>query len=545
MLLLSLTLITLTLSEEAAAQSELPPNHPDISSLGMSAYNGPAIITATLNDLFVPGTQPGDLEDTIAPPNTCRACHAGYNSPPDDANETWHAWGGSMMSQAARDPLFWAALDIANADVENGGAFCIRCHAPQAWLEGRGAADGSQIAGDDFEGVQCEVCHRLVDPVYATENPDRDLIVLAGISPTVSVTGTAGMIVDPLDERRGPFDLQTDWSFNPHGALGLDWPLVSPYHQEAMLCGTCHDISNPLLSWNPTTEQYELNDPDTPSPDLSQGFPVERTYSEWLLSSYNTPQGVYAPQFGGNKDYVSICQDCHMHDITGAAGAIGGNSVIRNDQPLHDLTGASTWVPLMLPLHPVFSQTFAVDQARLDALNDGIDRARYMLQNAASMTALMQDGQLFVTVINESGHKLPTGYAEGRRMWLQVEGYNAAGQLIYQSGAYDPATGILTGYGIDPTLQVYEIKQGLTDDWATQLGLTAGESFHFILNNMIVLDNRIPPRGYDYDAFLAAGAAPYTAGVPDPGRYADGQYWDTTVYNLPPGVAYGRVRLLF
>ncbi|MCB0020278.1 MAG: hypothetical protein KDE09_20945 [Anaerolineales bacterium] len=312
-----------------------------------------------------------------------------------------------------------------------------------------------------------------------------------------------------------------------------------------MLCGTCHDISNPLLSWNPATEQYELNDPDTPSPDLSQGFPVERTFSEWLLSSYNTPQGVYAPQFGGNKEYVSICQDCHMRDITGAGGALGGNMVIRDDQPLHDLSGASTWVPQMLPLHPVFGATFTNNQDRLDALNDGIDRARYMLQNAASMTALMQDGQLFVTVINESGHKLPTGYAEGRRMWLQVEGYNAAGQLIYQSGAYDPATGILTGYGIDPTLQVYEIKQGLTDDWATQLGLTAGESFHFILNNMIVLDNRIPPRGYDYVAFLAAGAAPYTAGVPDPGRYADGQYWDTTVYNLPPGVAYGRVRLLF
>ena len=178
-------------------------------------------------------------------------------------------------------------------------------------------------------------------------------------------------------------------------------------------------------------------------------------------------------------------------------------------------------------------------------MNDGIERARYMLQNAATLSALFNDGQLFVTVVNETGHKLPTGYAEGRRMWLQVEGYNAAGQLIYESGAYDAATGILTGYGIDPTLQVYEIRQGLTEDWAAQLGLTAGESFHFILNNMVELDNRIPPRGYDYDAFLAAGAAPYTAGLPDPTRYAAGQYWDTTVFDLPPDVAYGTVRLLF
>ena len=80
---------------------------------------------------------------------------------------------------------------------------------------------------------------------------------------------------------------------------------------------------------------------------------------------------------------------------------------------------------------------------------------------------------------------------------------------------------------------------------AAQLGLPPGESFHFALNNIIVKDNRIPPRGYTYAAFTAVGAEPRTNGQPDPTRYADGQYWDEVVYTLPEGVMYGRVRLLY
>ena len=68
-----------------------------------------------------------------------------------------------------------------------------------------------------------------------------------------------------------------------------------------------------------------------------------------------------------------------------------------------------------------------------------------MLENAAEVTATVGDGnQLTVKVVNNSGHKLLSGYAEGRRMWLQIEGYDADGNLIYTSGAYNIATGDLT-----------------------------------------------------------------------------------------------------
>jgi hypothetical protein len=204
-------------------------------------------------------------------------------------------------------------------------------------------------------------------------------------------------------------------------------------------------------------------------------------------------------------------------------------------------------VPQILPLHPIFSSTYTGTvqaKVRAQALMSGTLRARYMLQNTATLSAARLGDTLVVTVTNESGHKLPTGYVEGRRMWLQVTGYDISGTVVYTSGAYNVATGELSGYHADPNLKVYEALHGLSADVAAQLGLPPGPSFHFMLNNVIVCDNRIPPRGYNFAAFAAAGAAPYANGRPNSTLYNDGQYWDTTLYDLPNDVVTGTVRLM-
>jgi Xaa-Pro aminopeptidase len=54
---------------------------------------------------------------------------------------------------------------------------------------------------------------------------------------------------------------------------------------------------------------------------------------------------------------------------------------------------------------------------------------------------------------------------------------------------------------------VYEIKQGLTPELAAALGKDPGESFHFVLNNTTVKDNRIPPRGFTNAAYADFGGA--------------------------------------
>jgi hypothetical protein len=185
------------------------------------------------------------------------------------------------------------------------------------------------------------------------------------------------------------------------------------------------------------------------------------------------------------------------------------------------MTGGNTFAPKLINL----AYPGEADQAALD---EAVLRARYMLQHAASMElSVVQDADSFrahVKITNETGHKLPSGYPEGRRTWINIIAINHLDSVIYESGSYDANSATLTK---DTDAKVYEIKPGLSPGLATALGLIAGPSFHFVLNDTIYADNRIPPRGFTNAGFAAIGSpvVDYT--------YADGQYWDDTYYGLP------------
>ncbi len=50
------------------------------------------------------------------------------------------------MAQASRDPVYLAAQAVANQDIPGVGEYCIRCHSPSGWMEGRSKApDGSEV----------------------------------------------------------------------------------------------------------------------------------------------------------------------------------------------------------------------------------------------------------------------------------------------------------------------------------------------------------------------------------------------------------------
>ena len=102
--------------------------------------------------------------------------------------------------------------------------------------------------------------------------------------------------------------------------------------------------------------------------------------------------------------------------------------------------------------------------------------------------------------------------------------YDGASQKVYESGAYDASTGVLTE---DADVKIYETHPGLSPGLASALGLTAGKSFHFVLNDTIYSDNRIPPRGFTNANFETIQSPPVAY------SYADSQYWDTTLYELP------------
>jgi len=481
----------------------------------ISSPPGGAVPT-TLRDFDQPGSQPFE-SGILNPPEACAVCHGGY----DEAVEPYYNWQGSMMAQASLDLLFEANMVIANQDAPDSGDLCLRCHLPRGWLQGRSIpTDGSGMLTTDESGVSCDFCHRLVDPIYdPVANPAQDQAILAGLSFPASDFGTGTATIDPTGARRGPFIDAT--SGHPI--------LVSPFHREAALCGTCHDVSNPAFEKD-GEGNYVPNAFDAPAADFSSHTlaPVERTYSEWFYSEYNTPGGVYAPQLGGNKDYVSTCQDCHMRDVTGK-GCNFGTPPTREDLPLHDITGGSTWLAGLL-------STQYPGQVNAAALADGIARMRYMLQHAADLSAVQEGASLKVTITNNCGHKLPTGYPEGRRMWINVKFFDGAAQLLAESGAYEPTTGVL---GHDEQLKLYDVEPGLDSITAPLVGEPEGPSFHFVLNNKIYKDNRIPPRGFTNAAYADFGGAPVEY------SYADGQYWDDTFYAIPAGTVSAEVTLYY
>ena len=67
-------------------------------------------------DIQQPGTQPQEISN-LESPDKCDNCHGGY----DQAVEPAFNWRGSMMAQAARDPLFDACLAVAEQDAPSVG----------------------------------------------------------------------------------------------------------------------------------------------------------------------------------------------------------------------------------------------------------------------------------------------------------------------------------------------------------------------------------------------------------------------------------------
>jgi Cytochrome c554 and c-prime len=503
--------------------------------VGLSSESAaaPTPVETTIQDFFLPGTQPDTLNHPISDSNNCAACH----SVPEHGFDPYEGWVGSMMGQAARDPIFHAALSIANQDADFAGDLCLRCHTPGGWLAGRSEpTDGSALMGIDFQGVSCNFCHRMVDPVYeAGVSPVVDLEVFNGVkgtNPGVAETTpnphTGSYVVDFFDRRRGPFDLG-DFSFHA-------WEL-SPFHQDSAMCATCHDVSNPIFTKQPDGT-YALNDLDTPHEafdpmdppfDKYDMFPVERTYSEWAQSDFAIAPIDMTGRFGGDNPFVSSCQDCHMPDQDANACRI--DPTHRPDMPQHAFNGGNNWVINSVRSLYDDSETGITD----DIANDSIARAEYMLENASDME-LSEDGStLSVRVINQSGHKLPTGYPEGRRMWVNVRFLDASDALVAERGAYDPVTAELT----TGDTKVYEAKLGVDAAVAAATGIPEGEGFHFAANNVWIKDNRIPPRGFTNAGFESVQAAPVAY------SYMDGQYWDDTSYAIPSGAVKAEVRVYF
>lgn len=577
-----------------------------IASGGVSALLAwVAVPVASDHTVFMPGTQP-NASFSLEATSGCDNCHGGYNS----AVEPVHTWRGSMMAQAARDPLWAACLVVADQDSiwalgnPNAGDLCIRCHVPGGWLAGRSDPPnltGLSIAEADFDGINCDFCHKMVDPVLARRqqpelpaetNPDiaaaadqtytRDRTVLSTVAlfsgtpflntstdlPTFYGNGqlpnyreaSAGQyFIDPqMKVRRGP---RFDVSPKSHDVL------YSRFHRSKYFCATCHDVSNPALA-------RVLGDAGIPEEQAGATyFHVERTFSEFLLSDYGADGGADTnPAIAAaGIPHAAKCQDCHMAD--GVGPLCNKNVPVRNDLAVHDLTGGNTWISGILasvdssgPVYSAYNDAIlsgnkypgaSIETGGLQgigqALLDGKTRAGGNLSRAASLELVgSSPWSVFLRIRNNTGHKLISGFPEGRRMWLNVQFLDPDGGVISEVNPYEPLQTTIDGQGnfqyvsgaiLSPTREdlVYEAKMTST--------LTGEEeTFHFVLATGRHKDNRIPPRGFRTEEMDARLVGPRWNNEDAPGYFTAEEYaggYDEITIAAPSGAVGWKARLYY
>ena len=563
-------------------------------------------------DIQMPGTQPretGNLES----PDKCDNCHGGY----DQAVEPAYNWQGSMMANAGRDPLFWATVAVAEQDFDGAGDLCIRCHSTEGWSGGRSTpTDGSGLTASDASGVSCDFCHTATNPDdsehLGVQNPP--FVANDGGSPAIGYYGSGMASLWGGNDKLGPYA----------DAAAKHQKLQSQFHRSEDFCGTCHDVSNPVVG----DLAHNAGAQDTADPVIQSGVPgsavegkaafnnfpyqygiVERTFSEYKASLLSqTRVGDYpglppelqdgairfayesAQAAGVDGDYedgtprVFSCQSCHMPPVTGV-GCNQQGVPIRNDLPHHDMTGGNYWVPDAIVYLDGLGKLVlggGLTPIQTSALADGKLRAQQTLTRAAGLSV---SGNT-LRVVNLTGHKLISGYPEGRRMWLNIKWYDGSDVLLREDGEYGPITVALDGVPTqvetiknlgDPNTKIYEAHYAMTQEWAGQLltlaypanlpllydrvteavtltlGQLAGqapgtahETFHFVLNNTIIKDNRIPPYQMSYEQARQRNCLPVPAdqyGNPGPAGVYD--HFDEVTLNPPAGAEYATIDLLY
>lgn len=588
------------------------------------------------NEIQMPGTQPNEVGN-FESPDKCDNCHAGYNDLAPE-HEPATGWRGAAMGNAGRDPVFWATLGIAEQDFDGSGDLCIRCHSAGGWYGGRSTpTDGSGLAASDDNGIDCDTCHAMTN----TDNSEHQGVMnspfIANCTPDSNVphkcstTGSNGegfygsgmTSLWNSSDKLGPYS----------DAAARHQFMQSKFHRSVDFCGSCHDVSNPAVGdlapnhgaqdtapaviasggnlGGPIEDKAAFN-----NPPYAYGI-VERTFSEYKASAFPTTlvseftslpedlqvaggsldttyQAALLAGTGGNYEdgdprYFS-CQSCHMRPVEGV-GCNKNGAPTRKDLPMHDQTGGNYWFANM---------TQYQDNAGTLRLGSGLSGNQTLAMDLGQQRAvnhLQQAGDLQLNgntlkVVNLTGHKLITGYPEGRRMWLNIKWYDSNNVMIREDGAYGPIGVTIPnpagGPDVevesiidldDPNTKIYEAHYAMTKEWAdtlvavgkpTNLPLsfdrttgavdytlgdlaaqapdTYHETFHFVLNNKVVKDNRIPPYGMKYDEAKKRNALP----VPEtqygnPGAGGTYQYWDEIDLNAlkPAAAVYAEIDLLY
>ncbi len=513
------------------------------------------------------------------PPIFCERCHfpqgwlEGRSDPTNASLMTGSDFDGIHCDfcHTAYDPFFADTYEGIRESIDFDGYW------DEAANTGPGSATMAQLGADETRAADSSQASALTQkdgqPLFENERPANVNYDEAASGQFYNSTGA---------EKRA--------SFADAGAKHK--MLYSRVHKSRYFCGTCHDVSNPVFanlgaSGLPDVKPGALITEQHPAYAY---FHVERTFSEFMLSDFGRGAGAatnadFQAQGGGAITWVKSCQDCHMSDGTGF-GANKTSAVLRPDGstehpnsgvPRHDLSGGNSWITWILasldPNGPVYDPrnlallnqgpaVLTLDLAAgLSPLSSGAelkaaaDRALGQLAMAGTLKNVSYNGltgQLQFRVQNNTGHKLISGFPEGRRMYVNIQAFDAANTLIYEVNPYDYAAGTLKSMPASPTLGANEVYlDELVYEVHPKSSLTGEDhTFHFVLADGRAKDNRIPPQGFD----IAGAAERHSVPVNPLTHLEDSAYFTAEEYaggyddqriNIVPGAARVELKLYY
>jgi hypothetical protein len=405
-------------------------------------------------------------------------------------------------------------------------------------------------------GIVCEVCHTYVEsrytPYHNFQKSGTEYVSTPGIQPRETLVAPTHQdmlpVPDPtqpnlgwgvgagsyrlsphalnLPERFGPLT-NTNHSATPDPYVSGVFKTDVPYQQgnflihkgyyhvmfeRAEFCSACHDVTNPLTIKN----------------DLGKwvgGFPIERTYTEWLTSRYADRPG--NPYFDPN--FKRDCQTCHMQQDYGHPGTAqtlytgtGPQAPLTGkvwpggaDRPVvysHHFIGGNSYITRLLgadldaqgkvapyPQLSAYSFSSASDTSPYHNAywlttdkGPATHHARFAWDRLRNVVTLTLSGPisadagttqpLHLSVSNTgSGHKFPSGFPEGRNAWVALRAFDlATGTELEIADTVWHRTSVGVGYltateMVDPNFPGcnWVIPAGSTDPYAWQFKAVA------------------------------------------------------------------------
>jgi hypothetical protein len=406
----------------------------------------------------------------------CMACHNGLTTPSGEDVSIGLSWRASMMAHSSRDPYWQGAVRRETLDhPEHAAAIedeCSICHMPMTTyparvsgglgkvfahlpIAGRGA---DPLAAD---GVSCTVCHQITNERFGT----RESFTGGYLLSVAGATAPRPMY--------GPLEVDDGRAHLMRSATGLT-PTRSLHVQRSELCATCHTLITQALDREGR---------------VVGTLPEQVPFLEWRHSAYAAERS---------------CQDCHMPAVSEPTPVASVLGPAREGLSRHAFLGGNAFMLRMLnryrtdlgvtaPAHELEAAALATERQLRD---------RTAVVRVVDVGRTGSSAAFSVVVENLTGHKLPTGYPS-RRAWLHVTARDAAGTVLFESGAVAP-TGAIAGNANDEDaarfephhdeirsadqVQVYESVM-VDATGAPTTGLLRGVRY--------VKDNRLLPRGFD------------------------------------------------